>query len=294
MKFTAVFLLAVVGLSPVLAEDQAWNYLGETPPGDTPKLFPFPTSPGFFAAERIAISLDRRSIYYTELNGYNAQMVSRLLMLTWDGAKWSKPALVCSDPGLLAPAFAPGETRLLLDGKITEYHADGWSKPVSFRSGEKCHYLHQTKSGRLYFSVANKNETEWDLVRAAQPGSGAADEKLGLNLAMHPAFGGWDMDFFIAPDESYAILMLTGARDFPCAGNADLFIAFHRSDGSWTKPVTLGAAINRPNPKEWRWGPYVTDDGRYLFFSVVGEQNDPHICWVRFDRLRERLERESR
>jgi hypothetical protein len=56
------------------------------------------------------------------------------------------------------------------------------------------------------------------------------------------------MNFFIAPDESYAILMLTGARDFQCVGASDLFIAFPKSGGRWTKPSSLGAAVNRPDP----------------------------------------------
>jgi hypothetical protein len=192
-----------------------------------------------------------------------------------------------------APAFSPGEDRLLLEGTIAERKSKGWAEPTAFRHGEKCHYLQQTKTGRLYFSVANKEETAWDVVRAAVPGSGATDEKLGFNLAMHPPFAGYDMDFFIAPDETYMILMLFGARDFSCAGASDLFIAFPESGGRWTKPCTLGAAVNPPGANEWRWGPYVTGDGKFLFFTR-DSGDGPHVYWVRFDRLRERLERVNR
>jgi hypothetical protein len=290
MKLITPLLFAHVSASRLLARDAPWNYLGETPPEDTPKPFPLPTSPGNFAAERIAISHDQRAIYYTELNGYNADSVNRLLVLTYEAGKWSAPALVHAGRGLLAPAFVSDESRLLLDGSIAELNVNGWSNPTSFRCGEKCHYLQQTRTGRIYFSVANKEGTEWDIVRAALPGSGAVDEKLGFNIAMHPPFAGFDMDFFIAPDESYVILMLTGARDFPCAGASDLFIAFSKPGGRWTKPCNLGAAVNQPDPKEWRWSPCVTDDREYLFFTR-DDGKGARIYWVRFDHLRERLKR---
>ena len=293
MKLKTPFLFALVSAASLLAQNEAWNYLGKTPPEDTPKPFPFPTSPGNFAAERIAISHDQRAIYYTELNGYNVDSVSRLLVLTYEAGKWSVPTLVQAGRGLLAPAFVPDESRLLLDGSIAERNANGWSNPTSFRPVEKCHYLQQTRTGRIFFSVANQEGTEWDIVRAALPGGRAVDEKLGFNIAMRPPFAGFDMDFFIAPDESYAILMLTGARDFQCVGASDLFIAFYKPGGRWTKLCSLGAAVNRPDPKEWRWGPCVTDDGKYLFFTR-DDGKGARIYWVRFDHLRERLERMNR
>jgi len=282
--------LAFLSIGRLQAQDEAWNLLGETPPGDTPVPFPLPASPGNFAAERIAISHDRRTIYYTELNGYNAGTFSRLMVLTCKGASWSSPSLVLSGRGLLAPAFASGEDGLLLDGKITSRGSQGWAEPTAFRHGEKCHYLQQTKTGRFYFSIANREETEWDIVRAAVPGSGAADEKLGLNIAMHPPFAGFGMDYYIAPDEAYMILMLSGARDFPCSGASDLFITFSDLEGHWTKPRSLGAAVNPPGANEWRWGPCVTDDGKYLFFTRDTGRGT-HVYWMRFDELRERLSR---
>jgi hypothetical protein len=42
-------------------------YLGQTPPGNTPEVFPLSVKQGFFAAERIALSHDGRDIYYSEI-----------------------------------------------------------------------------------------------------------------------------------------------------------------------------------------------------------------------------------
>jgi hypothetical protein len=299
MKLASVILLVIAATVPMLAQDTAWNYLGETPPDDTPKRFPVPTTPGFFAAERIAISQDGRSIYFTELNGYHSTSVNRLQVLTCSEGKWSAPATLFFGKKGLPPAFTQDEGRLLLEGRIATRQTNGtWSDPVDFRPGIRCHYLQQTNTGKFYYAVVNKEGTEWDIVRAGEPADGSADTKLGLALVMKPPFP-VTLDFFMARDESYVILFLCGARDYPCVGASDLFIAFHQPDGNWTKPRSLGAAINTPVRDEWRWGPYVTADGKYLFFtrqSFLGEAKtmDTHIEWVRFDHLRERLERESR
>ena len=298
MKLATVLLLALAA-APVVARSEAWHYLGETPPEDTPKRFPLPTSPGFFAAERIAISHDRRTIYFTELNGYNADSINQLQVISCNDGQWSKPALVYSGPRGMPPALAVDENRLLLNDRVAERRPNGTlDERADFRPGQHCHYLQQTKSGRYYFAVVNQAGTEFDIVRTAPPGRDAPDEKMGFNLVMKPPFP-VTLDFFMARDESYVILFLCGARDYPCAGASDLFIAFRQPKGGWSTPRSLGAAINTPVPAEWRWGPYVTDDGKYLFFtreSFVGEEKkaDIRVEWVRFDRLRERLERESR
>lgn len=298
MKFAPALLGVLLATTPLLSQDAGWNYLGETPPEDTPKRFPLPSTPGFFAAERIALSHDGRSLYFTELNGYSATSVNRLLVSTCTEGKWSAPTAIFSGKEGLAPALTSDGSRLLLNDRIATRQADGtWGPPVAFRPGVKCHYLQQTNTGHLYYAVVNKEGTEFDLVRAGEPADGSADTMLGLALAMKPPFP-VTLDFFLARDESYVILFLCGARDYPSAGASDLAIAFRQPDGSWTKPRSLGAAINTPAPNEWRWGPYVSDDGKYLFFSRqaylgADQPNNTHIEWVRFDRLLERLKSAS-
>ena len=58
------------------------------------------------------------------------------------------------------------------------------------------------------------------------------------------------------------------------------------SDGTWSDPKNLGAPINTPG---FEFGPYVTDDKRYLFFSRSVGATRVDIYWVRFDRLLETL-----
>jgi Tol biopolymer transport system component len=86
-----------------------------------------------------------------------------------------------------------------------------------------------------------------------------------------------DQDPFVAPDGSYLITCLTGRDD--SRGGYDLYVSFASEDGAWSEPVNLGDGVNTSGP-EFR--PYVTQDGRYLFFTGLDPDNDAvgRIFWA--------------
>ena len=55
-------------------------------------------------------------------------------------------------------------------------------------------------------------------------------------------------------------------------GKGDLYISFKDANGQWTKSKTMGNTINT---KGYEFCPFVTADGKYLFFSRDGD-----IYWV--------------
>lgn len=77
---------------------------------------------------------------------------------------------------------------------------------------------------------------------------------------------------FVAPDENYIIFSSFRGG----LGMSDLFISFKKEDGGWTKPKNLGPNINSISKDEY---PYVTPDGKYLFFnsSRVSDINNSKI-----------------
>lgn len=85
-----------------------------------------------------------------------------------------------------------------------------------------------------------------------------------------------DIDPFVAPDESYLIVCQN--RD-DSIGEFDLYIYFHKSDGSWTEPFNMGEGVNSPS---FEARPYVTPDGKYLFFTSNRPDNEHtgRIYWV--------------
>jgi hypothetical protein len=70
-----------------------------------------------------------------------------------------------------------------------------------------------------------------------------------------------DINPVVAPDESF---MIFSSRDRGGFGNGDLFVSFHRTDGSWSSPKNLGSPINSGFSES---APGLSPDGRTLYFT---------------------------
>lgn len=80
---------------------------------------------------------------------------------------------------------------------------------------------------------------------------------------------------FISEDESYLIFISeTRAGGY---GGWDLWICFKRKDNSWTEPVNMGADINSADDE---YGPRVSPDGKFLFFTREERGKTMDIYWV--------------
>jgi Right handed beta helix region/WD40-like Beta Propeller Repeat len=86
--------------------------------------------------------------------------------------------------------------------------------------------------------------------------------------------GTGEQSAFIAPDESYLIFTCGGRPD--THGSSDLYVSFRDEDDTWTEPVNLGSAVNTVDEERC---PYVSFDGKYLFFTRrSGSEAD--VYWV--------------
>jgi hypothetical protein len=79
---------------------------------------------------------------------------------------------------------------------------------------------------------------------------------------------------FIAPDESY--LLFGSSRPGGRSTETDLYIAYRRSDDSWTTPIHLGEEINNGHTVSFS---FVTYDGKYLFFNRFDDETD-RFYWI--------------
>jgi Tol biopolymer transport system component len=95
-----------------------------------------------------------------------------------------------------------------------------------------------------------------------------------------------DQDPFIAPDGSYLVVCLTGRKDG--FGKYDLYVSSPDGNGGWSEPVNLGEGVNTEG-SEFR--PYVTADGKHLFFTSPDPENGKRgrIYWVSTRLIHERL-----
>jgi hypothetical protein len=105
--------------------------------------------------------------------------------------------------------------------------------------------------------------------------TGADTTVLSLGLPLNTSAD--NLDFFVSRDETFMIL----------AKNS-LQISYHKNDGSWTNPKNLGPQINFGLGM---WGPYVTSDNKYLFYTTGTQANysDTYVYWVRIDSLMDSL-----
>ncbi len=116
-----------------------------------------------------------------------------------------------------------------------------------------------TKDGTLYFGSGRKGgKGGIDLYRSRLV-NGKYQEPENLGDAINTTFD--EFEPYIAPDESFLILMASGRPDG--LGGFDLYISYNRS-GQWTKAQNLGAPINSSADE---LSPKITPDGKYFFWA---------------------------
>ena len=238
-------------------------YLGQKPPEMTPEKF----APGIVTTAAFEYALELSA------NG-NEILFARdtAIMLAVRDAKgiWKLPAIASFSGKYVdgEPCFSPdGQTiffssrrphaRAVLSSNIwvVAKAGAGWGIPVLFDK------LPWAKTIHALSVAANGNIYEDGIIRFKKVG-----ETYQAAEHLSPAVKG--MVPFVAPDESYIVLSVwrPGRRD------ADLFISYQHTDRSWSRPVSLGDTINSEANEG---NPFVTADGRYLFFSRGGD-----IYWV--------------
>ncbi len=250
-------------------------YLAQSPPTSSiPKRFFLPVSPQSFYGERIAISNDGKEIFYTVIRSYYPTAGDTIKYFKYSNNKWTGPFNLFN--GYLAPALSlTGDTIYLMNNSIiaqTEYsvrYGESWSTPRRMLNNLNwAHYLQVTNSGNYYVSsIPNPTIGNTDWCRVFMTGTDTNAVSLGLPVCnAYPNY-----DFFVARDESFMIL----ARD-------GLHISFRKNNGSWTNPKSLDSTINFGLSM---WGPYVTSDNKYLFYTTGTNPNysDTYIYWSRID-----------
>ncbi|MBL7994640.1 putative Ig domain-containing protein [bacterium] len=275
MIFFSIFSLFLVstGFAQAIPTDSL--YLGQTPPGDTPKIFNLSVSPKFFAAERVAISNDGKEIYYSELKGYYPVNTPRIKSYSYSDGKWTGPFNLFE--GYIAPALSITGDTMYFENTNSETFCSikkdlNWGNPKRILSKlDSAHYLQVTGKGNYYVSSRPKNTvgvSDWCKIEFNSSDTTA----IGLGMPLNTA---WDnLDFFVSKDETFMIV----ATPF------GLSISYPKHDGNWTNPRGLGSIINFGLGM---WGPFVTPDNKYLFYSTGTKQDysDVQVYWVRVDGL---------
>jgi hypothetical protein len=260
-------------------------YVGQAPPGDTAEIFaPGVVTTGVYTRD-VAIMPDGSELYFGVLLGpVTAIAVTRQGP---DGG-WSKPEVASFSRDSrffnLEPAISPDGSRLMflstrVDGRepdpgemrawanediwVVDRAGDDWSEPYNLgppvNTEDSEFFPSMTRDGTLYFTRGTEGGEESHIYRSRLvDGQYQEPERLGPEVNSTAN----QFNAFIAPDESYLILC-TGDRD-DSLGGTDYYVVFRSDEDRWSGPINLGTAVNTPGSGEF--SPYVSPDGRYLFF----------------------------
>jgi len=276
------FVLALVLSSLAFATDRVVRHrgpwLGETEPGSIPVLFaPGLVSTGMEELNAV-FSPDGRTMVYAVGEG------NRRWTLIWLEEKrggWGEPEVMpfsgtWSD---VDAAFSPGGNRLWFSsdrpaGEGGERKRDfdlwyvdrmsgGWGEPVRAQEPVNSHwdefYPCVVGDGSLYFQSRRPGGPGApDIFRCAWEGDHFA-EAVPLPYPVNHA--GFQGDCWVSPDESHMVLSAVPEGE---AAWTDLMIAWKDGAGVWGVPSPLGEPINSNVGENTPW---VSPDGRFLFFS---------------------------
>jgi hypothetical protein len=270
----------------------AGPYLGQEPPGMKAVMF----APGVISTDRSEINSvfapDRDEFYFT---AWTRETGTKIMVTTQIDDRWTAPqvASFSNDFSNVDPAFSsdgkrvffgtrrprPGETEIRergFDIWFADRTATGWGEEQylgpEVNSGSSQVYATATREGTLYFqAVREEGYGKADIYRSRLiDGVYQTPENLGPVINSEKYEG----DVFVARDESYLIVSISGREDGLGAG--DLYISFRSLDGLWSPLKNMGDAINSDKRE---FCPMVTPDGKYFFFSSK-RAGEGDLFWV--------------
>ncbi|GAB5399281.1 MAG: hypothetical protein Aureis2KO_08660 [Aureisphaera sp.] len=264
------------------------DLIGQAPPGKTPQVF----APNFISTEEYefgsVFNAAGDEFYY----GVDVGGRSEIRFTQRVNNQWSQPITLLSHDryGYNDPFLSPDEQRLYFiskramdgEGELKDHDIwyvqrenDSWSQPINAGSNINSegneYYISFTDGGTMYFA-SNKNapeerrQSDQDIYYSTYI-NGKFQEAVALSDAVNTEH--YEADVFVAPDESYIIFCSMRPEGL---GRGDLYISFKNQDGSWTPSVSMGPSINTIHHELC---PYVTLDGRYLFYT-----SNQDIYWV--------------
>lgn len=258
------------------------RYFNEIPPKTTPAIF----APGKVSRSDqfefgAVYSKDRSEFYYgVEINGK-----AETRMMKFTNGSWSAPVTILTHEvySYNDPFLSPDEKKLFfisdrsLNGSgpkkdydiwYVERQSGNWSEPINagrnINSDKNEYYISFSKNGTMYFS-SNIGDTarkkNYDIYSSAfSSGEFQPPVKLPSNVNTSH----YEADVFVSPDESYLIFAANRPGGL---GSGDLHVSFREPNGGWSASRSIDAI----NTNTDDFCPYVSPDGKYLFYASRGD-----------------------
>ncbi|UCC44418.1 MAG: ankyrin repeat domain-containing protein [Candidatus Zixiibacteriota bacterium] len=261
-------------------------YLGQTPPGRTPRIF---------AKGIVSTSLGRHSniVFSPDLNEATWRDTGRrrLVYSRNEGGVWSAPTEIPFKEGYSvdAPVYSADGNRLYfmagpreasgMVGKEKLWYidrgGDGWLEATFVDSNVNSIPMH------FQFSVDSEGNiyTGGRDIYCARNTNGSYDIPEALPAPINT--DGSEMGPFISPDGSYLIFNRVTP---PPTWSSRLLISFRTPDGTWSEPLSMDELLGG-----WSSIVKVSPDGKYLFFLSrrEGSAQERSVYWVEASILEE-------
>jgi hypothetical protein len=272
MKHFFIFMVLIVAALTMSSKSYGHDktpvlegpYVGQKPPGSIPKIFAprgrsteHRDGAGFFMP-------DMQEYYFTRRDINSGKWT--LVVFKSENNQWRESAV---GPRVGRPIITPDGKTMHLGKHYMERTATGWSEVKSLGplfKDFRIMRLMSSSNGTYYFDEA----TESGPIRYSRLIDGKHEKPEAVDID----FGDWNAHPFIAPDESY--LLWDDQRESGY-GKADLYISYRQKDGTWGASINLGNTINTSASEG---GPYVSPDGKYLFFSRYISEENAGPYWV--------------
>ncbi len=277
------FLLICLFGSITIAQSIPFDslYFGQTPPGNTPQVF----APGIVSLPGrreavITFSPDGATVFF-HIQFYPQPGTPYIMFSTYTNNHWTTPDSIPFTIGRTAaePFFAYNGTRLYMyatnainhvgvaDLSYSEKQGTNWSNPISMGNppNSEAYQYHPCIVGdtSIYFS-----SNAGDICRCQYTNSTYQSRVILPVPINHIGSQTWG-DPYVSPTETYLIMKSIRPEGY---GQNDLYIAYKKSDGTWTNPKNLGNIINTPGDET---SGDITPDGLYMTY---GRNND--LYWV--------------
>ena len=251
-------------------------YLGQKPPGLTPKVF----APGLVTTEDWGdagkFSPDMNTFYVGRWRVVDDKVERKSIEFRRIDNQWQE----YEDPdGKRTPSFSPDGKTMYFGSKYQELTEAGWSEEKSLGAAfEEIRIMSLNSSGKGMLVLDEIGNNGDGIIRYSKLVDGKREDPKPFPKEINT--GTWNAHPYIAPDESF--IMWDGERETGF-GNSDCYISFQLEDGSWSEAINLGSEINTEAEEG---GPRITPDGKYLFFNrmipILGKDREAQsdLFWV--------------
>lgn len=295
MKPTCFVLFLIFSFSITFAQNNPSDaelkgpYLGLKTPGTSPEIF----APGIISTDTSegCIGWGNDMEYFVFQRWINRQ--AKLYIMTNENGIWSEPKHLSN-----FDSYKIGDYTIAPDGKtivfasnifiedighegtggniwISTKTADSWTTPkhVGLEINSKYHDSYPCLAGNntMYFFSRKPGGFGKSDLYVSTFVDGKYTEPANLGSTLNTEYHEWDT--YVDPDETYMIFCSTKPTGL---GDDDLYVTFRLENKGWSKPIHMGNEINTSKSEN---RPYVSPDGKYLFYTstVTGNRD---IYWI--------------